>query len=729
MPFDIELPNGAVIEDVPDGTPKAAIRQKAIEAGWATAADFDNDEATRTQREAELYEKRPEQKAATDELNFGSGNPVDAELAKAEAKLEGELAKSDATDSPEQHGLMPERSGFIDSISDAFTGRDRMTPDVEGKTEIGGAPELNELSGRAFKSSLGLMTESDPEQVKAVLQKQFGDEISFRQDEKGNDIAILPSGEYPLNRPGLSPQDVVRGIFDAAAFLPSTRGASILGTAAKGAATQGVIEGTGVAVGGDFDPESIALAGGINAGGKAVENAAGTLHRLGKGSPGTELTKAADEAEIPLYTSDVNPPETFVGRHAQQMTEKIPMFGTGSMRESQQQARTAAVDRFIEKYGGGSYSEIVESLKTNSNRIKRGAGAVLESTGRKLDDAVGEGGMPLDNTRQAIEVAKRELSKPGVIQSQGATDDLQTLISAIDDAPQTFTSIKENRTAFRDILAGFDRADRSQLPTRAKMTLKRVEVGMKKDMDEFAKSNLDDAGYQKWQRANNLYAKEAEKLKGARLKGVLDKGDATPEAVETMLFSSKPSEVKALYDGLTPDGKANARAAIVSRIANDLSKRASGITPNDFVKEMRKRDLQVSTFFRGDDFKAVTGLVKALDATKRAQDAAVTTPTGQQLFGAFGVTGLALDPGSTITAAAGIGGLARFYETPAVRDALTRLASLEKGSTQFEAALRDLDQAVLTAAQTWRNQPSATKSPPEEPEKSTRQNSFASPRH
>lgn len=40
MAFDIELPNGYVLEGIPDGTPKEEIKKRAIAAGWATEADF-----------------------------------------------------------------------------------------------------------------------------------------------------------------------------------------------------------------------------------------------------------------------------------------------------------------------------------------------------------------------------------------------------------------------------------------------------------------------------------------------------------------------------------------------------------------------------------------------------------------------------------------------------------------------------------------------------------------
>ena len=38
--MDIELPNGVVIKDIPEGTSKEQIMQKAIKNGLATAEDF-----------------------------------------------------------------------------------------------------------------------------------------------------------------------------------------------------------------------------------------------------------------------------------------------------------------------------------------------------------------------------------------------------------------------------------------------------------------------------------------------------------------------------------------------------------------------------------------------------------------------------------------------------------------------------------------------------------------
>ena len=39
--MDIELPNGTIIQGIPEGTPKSVVMQKAIKAGLAKPEDFD----------------------------------------------------------------------------------------------------------------------------------------------------------------------------------------------------------------------------------------------------------------------------------------------------------------------------------------------------------------------------------------------------------------------------------------------------------------------------------------------------------------------------------------------------------------------------------------------------------------------------------------------------------------------------------------------------------------
>lgn len=594
---------------------------------------------------------------------------------------------------------------LMGQASELFTGAERTTPELEAMEEITLAPELNDFSVPAFKTVFGLMSTGDTQSLKGILSSQMGDKVSFNEDSKGNVVVNLPSGSYALNKPGLSGRDVSAGVMDMLAFTPAGRAASIPGAIAKSAGTEALLEAGEAGVGGEFDVKDVAFAGLTGGFFKGIENALGAGYRAFKGSGTDDVIEAGKDAGIPLLTSDIKQPETFVSKSAQQITEKIPLAGTGGMRETQQKAREQAVAEVAERYGQFSYESIVESLTTQKNRVKNAAGSVLNNTGNKLDD-IGE--IPLTNTQEAIDKASGELSKPGVIKSSQAMDDLDVLITSMKEAPQSFTTLKENRTAFREIIAGADKAERSQLTSRAKSLLQNVESGMKKDMDSFAKGNLTPAEYGKWQKANTVYAEEARNLTKTRLKNVLDKGDVTPESVGNLLFSQKPSEVRLLYRSLTPEGRANARSAIISKVVNDLGRRASGLTPNSFASEMKKYGLQVNEFFKGEEKKQLNGFLKVLEATRRAQDASITTPTGQQLIGAFTLASAATDLGLTVSIGGTVGGLARLYESAPVRNALLRLDSIPKGSTQYEKALAEAFQILSTSAQTLREQVSDT---------------------
>lgn len=410
---------------------------------------------------------------------------------------------------------------------------------------------------------------------------------------------------------------------------------------------------------------------------------------------GAQLVEEGRRLGVPVLTTDVIPPKTFPGKIAQQTAEKIPIAGTAPVREGQQLMRQRAVQEVADKYGEFSYDAIINSLKTNKNRIKNAAGSVLSKTGEKLD-AVGE--IRPASTIDAISEVVEELNKPGVIKSGGAIDDLTKLIDALQE-PQTFTSLKENRTAFREIVQSTDKADRSQLTSRAKSLLGKVEKALGDDMTTFAKANLSEKEFNNWQKANAVYADQARTLTKTKLKNVLDKGDVTPEVVSNMLFSSKPSDQKLLYNSLTKSGRENARSAIISKVVNDISKRQAGFTPNSFSSELKKYGSQIDTFFTGQDKQQLRGLSRVLEATRRAQDAAVTTPTGQQLIGGLSVTGLYLDPVAALGTAGTVGGLARLYESAPVRNALLKLGSVRVGSDAYAPALVAAQTALDRALQ------------------------------
>ncbi len=566
--------------------------------------------------------------------------------------------------------------------------------------EIGAAPELREISldGMMRGFSAGLMT-NEAELAKALQSQIPGAELS--QDPIGNALIKMPSGEtYALNRPGLSGQDFVQFAIRALGFIPAARASSLIGSGIKSGVTEGAFQAAEGRLGGDANIEDIALSSALGIGAKGIENLAGATLKYRPGIPQNEIIQAGKSSDIPIMTSDVIPPQTFASRMALQTGEKIPIAGTGTLRQQQQNQREKAVQDIADKYNEFSYKSIVDSLKFQKNKIKNAASNVLGNVGNKLDDL---GDISLENTASAIQKSASELSKSGVIKSPDALNEIRTLVNALNESPQTFTSLKENRAIFRDLIKKADGAERSQLTSRAKSLLQSIEKGMGDDMNAMARNNLSPSEFSKWKNANSIYFQEAQKMTKSRLKNVLDKGDVTPESVNTMLFSQKPSEVNSLYKSLTNNGRQNARAAIISKVVRDLNGRGSGLTPNSFSTEMKKYGLQTGTFFKGEEKRALNGLLKALNATRRSQDATVVTPTGQQLLGPGMLVAAATDLGATLGISGTAGGIARTYESTPVRNILLKINSTSPKTEAFDKLLLELNSIIQPSAQAIRN--------------------------
>lgn len=177
--------------------------------------------------------------------------------------------------------------------------------DLESLDEIGGAPELNEMSMRALKASAAAnLIGSDFELAQAI--KAQVPEATFTRDEDMNLIATMPSGgSYYLNAPGFSGQDLMKLGTRFAAFTPAGRGitgggaAALLGAGAQSAGIEAGLQGIEAGVGGEFDAEQVGMAAaGGAAGQKLGSSIGGALERRAvekatrQAAPSAEALKA-----------------------------------------------------------------------------------------------------------------------------------------------------------------------------------------------------------------------------------------------------------------------------------------------------------------------------------------------------------------------------------------------------------------------------------------------------
>lgn len=207
---------------------------------------------------------------------------------------------------------------------------------------------------------------------------------------------------------------------------------------------------------------------------------------------------------------------------------------------------------------------------------------------------------------------------------------------------------------------------------------------LRSDIENFVKDKGSKADLNKLKIANKKLSETMDDVKKTSLRSVLSKGEATPEVIKNMLFSSKTSDVRSVFKKLSPEGKSTARAAILQD-ALEKTTSVDDISPKRFVSNLDKRARQIGVFFTEDDKRSIDGFMRLMKATQRADDAAVSPPTGQQalpIIGTAALTDMLGTAGASLTAIGGLGGMARLYETPAVRKLLVKMTKVKPGSKQ-----------------------------------------------
>lgn len=404
---------------------------------------------------------------------------------------------------------------------------------------------------------------------------------------------------------------------------------------------------------------------------------------------------AAERLGIPVMRTDVSPPTTFFGNVAQKTGEAIPLAGTGAVRAKQNAARVSAAQKFAREYGADSAAPAIDDvaaalLEKRSADIKK-----LTTQKREVIDRLAEKGtVPTPKAVAAIDVQIEKLRKQNMAGLEPVIAKLEDFKTSL--VNQRLTEIEANRAVIGEAFSGFDMGAIRGVGEKA---LSAVYGPLRNDMADFIKAVGEMPDLNKWASANAKLAAMAGDLGNTVLKRSLSKGEASPEIVRSMLFSAKPSDLKLLYQNLNEDGRASARTAVIQEALG----KANGIdelSPEKFKLALGKLGNQVGVFFKGEDFAAAEGLLRALQLTKRAGVAGVAPLTGvQNLPAAVGILVSSMFGGSipaTAAALGGIGGIARIYEATGVKAALRAVAKAETPKAKA-AALQSMDKALIDA--------------------------------
>jgi hypothetical protein len=464
------------------------------------------------------------------------------------------------------------------------------------------------------------------------------------------------------------------------------------------------------------------VAGGAGAGlaGQAAQEAgAGPLGQIGASLVGgvagaaavprrTPMPRVAGTVEeatqrgIPVLTSDVMPPETFMGKAAQRVGERIPLVGTGPTRAAQQRARIEATRDLLRQYGAEDVANVSDDVMRDlANKRAADLNKYSSLKNEVIDRLDAAGPVPVPSATQAIDAKVAEL--------QGLRSEQYTpIINVLQDWKASLQNqgLSNVETLRKQIGEAFSAPELASIRTAGEKALSSVYGPLKQDMEAFITATGQRRDVTKWKLADKRLSDLAGELDMNALKSVLRSGDVTPEVVDRLLFSKKPSEVGQLYKSLTPAGQANARTAILSRAAEkayyQLEDGTRMFSPEKFNAEIKRLKPQIGVFFRGDDLKQVEGLSRALTLTRRAGEAGVATATGQEAvpFVAGGVLAEMLGTmGATIAAAGGIGATARLYESAPVRNLMIQLGRTAPGSAEQAALAKRLMSVIQTQSE------------------------------
>ncbi|MBN4856385.1 lytic transglycosylase domain-containing protein [Citrobacter freundii] len=515
--------------------------------------------------------------------------------------------------------------------------------------------------------------------------------------------------DFGLQQDTLTPQTTEGKIFSEALPYLTPVGAeriaaqapSIAGRVAQGASRLLAENAVGsLAANSERDnPEALAtdLGTGVVLGGaiNQLGRAAGAAYRGIRGTIAPEAQQAiqfANAADVPLHTTDVLQPNSRVGRMAQTTAENIPFAGTSTMRANQQEARSQLVDEFASRFGEYDPSIVVGSLKAKSSGIRRAAGNRLE----QVQNAMAGVNIQPSRAIQQIDNEIADLQKLGgaadnetISKLKVYRDELSRNAGASGPMSMDLQQLSALRSQFRQDVKG----ERQALINRSEAAVNRVYNAMTGDIDSAIGQNLGNDTLRRYKQANAIYADEANKLQNTRLKNVIMKGDLTPEVVNNMLFSKNKSEVQNIYRSVGQVGRAQMRNGIIGKAMEK-----SGGSPDQFLRQVNMMSNQTGIAFKGRDAAYLKGLKNYLESTKRAGQAGVTTPTGQQTIPFILGIGSATNP-ALVGVGGGYGLLARMYESEPARNAMLRLANTPRGSTAFEKALAEVERAVNSVAQ------------------------------
>ena len=470
-------------------------------------------------------------------------------------------------------------------------------------------------------------------------------------------------------------QDVVRGAED---WLD---GRGVLQTAARGAGqgagVGGVTSITDAEDGKGFHPIDNAVTGAVTGGvlGGALGGASKGIDKLAERFSSEEARAAESLGEkhgVPVYTTDVSPPTSAVGKWGQRTLEQAPFFNTAGMRRGQQEARehlAAEVKaRFTDSDSGYAPDQLVDNVlrkdKAIRNRANKRYGQIVE--------AISDKPISSQNTISKIDQQIKELTtSPGGAPLQNVDTATINRLQAISNdikADPSFANLQRIRTNFRENVRGQNMI----WPDSHDRMSKAVYASMSQDLKNGVGTHLGKAGLNKWATANQELRDESIKVKETVLKRVFNNGEATPEVAGRLLMSGDKSAQRQLFKGLSPKGRSTALSGLIQHAVEKSTNVDGYLSPTGLAKALKDKKIKAGIDIFGDaeSRQYLEGVTNILNKTRQAQAAQASPQTGERVINFL----TAMHPVMAFkTGMAGLFG--KLYESPTTRKIVMKLAN------------------------------------------------------
>jgi hypothetical protein len=414
-------------------------------------------------------------------------------------------------------------------------------------------------------------------------------------------------------------------------------------------------------------------------------------------SPEQEMVNLAKSEGVDLLTSNVRKPESYVGKRAQDLAQKIPL-GTQEQWKTLQEQRQGLASKLLKDLDVQPVvaDDIAQSLSDKRLAdFQKYAGMKREVIDRYADQKITP-----KNTAQAFDDAIADLTRKFGNKDKEAA----SLIKDFQSEKKKLQNIDVLQLdAFRSQLGKkYEAPNLAERKSLADKYIGNIYDKVRSDIyDHIGGQNARDLT--KVRIADRAISTDIAESKTGLLRRYLKEADIKPDNVIKLVKSTSESDLDIFNRSISQAGRKKAADYLLTDIKDSATDFVGGkeiVNPDRFLRGLNKYEMQLGKLLPKDDAKRIDGIRKIIEVTKDASRIADMPQTGVQavpfLAGSV-LTDILGGWGAATATALGTGTAARVYESKAARDLLLKLGNAKKGSFEEDKVLRQL--FMLQAAQ------------------------------